>query len=215
MNLTESAVRSFWETIKQHHFALTKSGKKNENQERRNSRRSATREELKRRKRKVFVSHVSQVKLLIVDVDVVVFAVVIKNRGIKIAHFLLLLLSHFVAFCPPPKMHHALWILNSNHYASTTGRQTQESWSVSTDIAECEMLVMAIHGFRFSFAPFFFHRCFSHKRGHLSRQYTVESSASRIATEDGIFSLCFTKHHTFPFCNSHKFAKCRFGGCEF
>lgn len=29
-------------------------------------------------------------------------------------------------------------------------------------------------------------------------------------TEDGIFSLCFTKHHTFCFYCSRKFAKCRF-----
>lgn len=48
------------------------------------------------------------------------------------------------------------------------------------------MLVMAIHGFRL-FPSFF--------RGHLSETRHIEAHQ----TEDGIFSLCFTKHHTFFF----------------
>lgn len=104
MNLM--SLRSFRETIKQHHFVWQKTTTRNDEiwDE------SATREKLKHRKRKVFVSHVSQVKLFLLPRRY-------QKRGIKIAHFFS---SRFVGFCPPPKMHHALWILNSNHYASAT-----------------------------------------------------------------------------------------------
>lgn len=118
------------------------------------------------------------------------FAFVIIKRSIKIAHYLAPLFfapSVCDSFCPPEN---APCALNSKFKSlcinnpAGEGKHTGQSWSLPTDIAECEMLVMAIHGF---LAP-------------SSSQRDTAFEAHQ--TEDGIFSLCFTKHHTFFFCLS-------------
>lgn len=157
---------------------------------------SATREKLKQKTESVRFSCFASEALLIVRRY--------QKRGIKIAHFFFSS-SHFIGFCPPPKMHHALWILNSNHYASATGRQTQESWSASTDIAECEMLVMALHGFRFSFAPYFFFFCVLLLIADISADSTREmGEAHQQKTEYFHYVLQNITHSVFAACTNSR-----------
>lgn len=123
------------------------------------------------------------------------------RRGIKIAHFFSSSSFRcFALFCPPPKkkLHHALWILNSNHYA-----HTHESRSSATDIAECEMLVMALYDFRLL-------RLRRPIRRTSPQQQQTQSKRIKSKTKYFHYVLQNITHSVFA-----QFAKCRFrSGCE-
>lgn len=138
--------------------------------------------------------------------------VINNQRGIKIAHFFFLRWPGlFVSFLSPcRKLHHALWILNSNHYASAADRQakkcTQEWIVISLDWYRG--MWNACYGLTWVSPPLLSpHSLLLLPASRTSQQTAMNASAS---AEDGIFPLCFTKHHTFCFCCSRKFAKCRF-----
>lgn len=137
-------------------------------------------------------------------------SVVIRNDGIKIAHFssLPFLFRRFLS-----STENAPCALNSK-FKSLCISDRQANTEIVISFDWYRGMWNACYGhtwFSLLLELFFLFLC-----ADISADIRAGRQGRSASTEEEIFSLCFTKHHTFCFCCSRKFAKCRFrSGCEF